>query len=88
MKVVEEYASATLSIRRPRVLSFQVQVFRPRVAVVSLSESNKAAGASAVSFGMPLTAAQLLTAAVDPRWQFYVTKAVSAQAGSGPAMMI
>jgi hypothetical protein len=83
VKVVEEYDSATLPVGRARVLSFRVQVFRPRVAVVSLSESNKAADTSVVSFGMPLTAAQLLAAAVDPRWQFYVTKPVSTESGSG-----
>jgi hypothetical protein len=82
VKVVEEYEAATLPVRRVRVLSFQVQVLRPRVAVVSLSESNRTANTGAVSFGMPLTAAQLLTAAVDPRWQFYVTKPASTAAGA------
>jgi hypothetical protein len=82
VKVVEEYETATLPVRRLRVLSFQVQVLRPRIAVVSLSESNRTAGTGVVSLGMPLTAAQLLTAAVDPRWQFYVTKPAATEAGS------
>ncbi len=88
VKVVEEYASATQSIRRLRVLSFQVQVFRPRVVLISLYETNRTANASAVSFGMPLTAAQLLTAAVDPRWQFYITKPASTSTGSGHGLMM
>jgi hypothetical protein len=87
VKVIEEYASATLSVGRLRVLSFLVQVFRPRVAVVSLVESNRTTGASSVSLGMPLTAGQLLTAAIDPRWQFYVTRALPS-AGSGRGMML
>jgi hypothetical protein len=87
VKVVEEYDLATLPVRPVRVLSFQVQVFRPRVAVVSLSESNRTAGTNVVSFGMPLTAAQLLTAAVDPRWQFYITKPALTGAGAGHGIM-
>lgn len=87
VKVVEEYASATMSAGRRHLLSFQVQVFRPRVAVVSLSESNLTAGGSAASAGMPLTATQLLAAAVDPRWQFYVTRPIADGAGAGRGMM-
>jgi hypothetical protein len=86
VEVVEEYASATLAVSHLRVLSFQVQVFRPRVAVVSLSESNSTASGTAVSLAMPLTAAQLLAAAVDPRWQFYIIMPVYAGAGSGRGM--
>jgi hypothetical protein len=87
VKVIEEYASAALATGRQQVLSFQVQVFRPRVALVSLSESNRAATAgSPVARAMPILAAQLLTAALDPRWQFYITRPVESQAGSGRGM--
>ncbi len=88
VQVVEKYASSTLAPGHLRVLSFQVQVFRPRVAVISLSESNTTADRTAVSLAMPLTAAQLLTAAVDPRWQFYITEPVYSGAGSGRGMVM
>jgi hypothetical protein len=87
VKVVEQYASARLSTSPRHLLSFQVQVFRPRVAVVRLSESNITAGGGALSVGMPLTATQLLAAAVDPRWQFYATKPAADGTGGGHGMM-
>ncbi len=88
VKVVEQYPAVTLAISRVRVLSFQVRVFRPRVVVISLSESNITAGGTGVSMAMPLTAAQLLTAAIDPRWQFWVTKLEYSGAGSGRGMVM
>jgi hypothetical protein len=86
--VVEEYSSATVATTHQQVMSFSVQVFRPRVALVSLKESNEAATAgSPVAGSMPIEAAQLLAAALDPRWQFYVIKALSG-AGSGRGMLM
>jgi hypothetical protein len=58
-----------------------VAVFRPHVAEVSVNEANSAmvAGSPATK-GMPLTLAQLLKVALDPRWQFTIGQSFVQQA--------
>ena len=58
-----------------------VTVFRPNVAEVSVNEANSAmAAGSPATKGMPLTLAQLLTVALDPRWQFTISQSFVQQA--------
>jgi hypothetical protein len=52
-----------------------VAVFRPHVAEIGLTEANTAmAAGSPPSKGVPLTLAQLLRIALDPRWQFTISE--------------
>ncbi len=88
VKVMEEYASASLTTTHRQFVSFSVQVFRPRVALVDLYESNEAGNAGgAVARDLPIKASQLLTAALDPRWQFFITKLALSSGGSGHGML-
>jgi hypothetical protein len=58
-----------------------VAVFRPNVAEVSVNEANAAAAAgSPATKGPPLTLAQLLKVALDPRWQFTISQSFVQQA--------
>jgi hypothetical protein len=58
-----------------------VSVFRPNVAEVTVDETNEAAAAGSVpTKGMPLTLAQLLKVALDPRWQFTISQSFVQQA--------
>jgi hypothetical protein len=58
-----------------------VSVFRPNVAQVSVNEANYAmAAGSPETKGMPLTLAQLLKVALDPRWQFTISQSFVQQA--------
>ena len=58
-----------------------VSVFRPNVAEVSVNEANYAmAAGSPETKGMPLTLAQLLKVALDPRWQFTISQSFVQQA--------
>ena len=58
-----------------------VSVFRPNVAEVSVNEANYAmAAGSPATKAMPLTLAQLLKVALDPRWQFTISQSFVQQA--------
>jgi hypothetical protein len=58
-----------------------VAVFRPNLGEVSVNEANSAAAAgSPATKGMPLTLAQLLKVALDPRWQFTISQSFVQQA--------
>lgn len=58
-----------------------VTVFRPGVANVSVSEANKAmAAGSAQNAHMPLTMAQAIKIATDPRWAFTISQSFVQQA--------
>jgi hypothetical protein len=61
--------------------SLMVSVFRPGVAEFDIMEANSAmAAGSAVTKGMPLTLGQILTATLDPRWQFTIGQSFVQQA--------
>jgi hypothetical protein len=83
--VVEAYASLRPSAGRMHGLSFDVQVLRPGAVLVSLRETGRVSGSRA-SRGLPLSAQQLVTAALDPRWQFWVAVAAGGE-GGGRSMM-
>jgi hypothetical protein len=87
IEVMEEYAASSPATTHRQLLSFGVQVFRPHVALVSLYETNQAdTPGRPVTKGMPIMAGQLLSAALDPRWQFWITQPVTG-AGAGRGLM-
>ena len=60
---------------------FFVNVFRPGVAELTISEADTAAAAgSTTTKGMPLTAEQMLTIALDSRWQWTASQSFVQQA--------
>jgi hypothetical protein len=69
--VVEDYAADSLF----------VTVFRPGVGNFTINESNSAMrGGSPTNTNMPLTVAQMVRAAMDPRWQFAISQSFVQQA--------
>jgi hypothetical protein len=79
VRVQEEYMGGILF----------VTVFKPNVAIVNLSEENRSIAPGPFTKGMPLTIAQALKIAMDPRWQFtmnasFVQQASGLQVGPMP----